>query len=308
LTLQLLSAPASTTRTVTVTSSDPAVAQVLGTVTVPAGSQSANVQIQTGSQGVATLTFNSGTDIRTLTIVVGTPPASMLSPTMARPVGLVLLPPLSAGRMFTPVAGQQTVNVRLLSAPAGSATPVTVTSSNTNVATVAGPVTIAAGAQSAAVTVQTGVQGTATLTFVVGSESRQLTVVVGTPPAGLLPVVTAEQVGLVVLPQAQMGKVFTGVAAQSSINVPLLDAAAGSTVPVTVTTSDSNVANINGGVVIPAGSRAATLNIVTGSQGVATLTLTAAGKVSQIVIVVGAPPPGLVPTVGARPVGVQVKP
>jgi hypothetical protein len=306
--LPLLSSPAAVATTVTVTSSNPAIAEVIGTVVVPAGSLSANVQLQTGQPGTATLTFTAGTETRQLIVVVGPPPAGTLSPVMARPVGVVVLPAPSAGRVFTPPAGQSTISVKLLSSPAAATITVTVISSNPNVATVSGPVTIANGAQAAAITLQTGTQGTATLTFIAGTEIRELTVVVGTPPAGLLPVVGARPVGVVVLPSAQVGKSFGAVGGQLSVTVRLLDSPAAAAVPVTVTTSDGNVAVVSAPVLIPAGSTAATLNVNGGGQGVATLTLSAAGKLVQLVIVIGTPPPGQVPTVTAPIVGVQIRP
>jgi hypothetical protein len=306
--LPLLSSPAAIATPVTVTSSNPAIAQVVGAVTVPVGATSADIQLQTGQQGMATLTFSAGTDVRQLTVVVGPPPAGSISPIGAAPVGVVLLPAPSAGRVFTATAAQTTVSVMLLSSVAPAPTPVTVTSSNPDVATVSDPVSIAAGARTAVITLQTGTQGTATLTFVAGGETRELTVIVGTPPAGLRPAVSARPVGVVVLPQAQVGKAFSAVGGQVAVTVPLLDSPAGTPVPVDVTTTNTNVAAVSGAVVIAAGATAATLNIVAGSQGVATLTLSAAGKLVQLAIVVGTPPPGQVPTVTAPIVGVQVRP
>jgi hypothetical protein len=309
--LPLLAATAASPTTVAVTSDNPAIAQVVGTVTVPAGSTAADVQIQTGQQGTATLTFTAAGVVRQVTIVVGTPPAGTVSPISARPVGVVLLPSPaspSAGRVFTATSAQASVGVRLLSSPAAATTPVTVTSSNPDVATVSGPVSIQAGEQIAAITLQTGAQGIATLRFVAGGETRELTVVVGTPPAGLVPAVSARPVGVVVLPQAQVGKAFSGVGGRVSVNVPMLDSPADAAMPVTVATTNTNVAAVFGTPVIAAGSMSVTLTVDGGSQGVATLTLSAGGKLVQLVIVVGTPPPGQVPTVTARIVGVQVSP
>jgi hypothetical protein len=306
-TLQLLSSPAAAATSVSVSSSNPAVAQVVGPVTIAAGSQSASVTIQTGVAGTATLSFVAGSEVRLLTVVVGAPTDSIAG-VSARPVEFVWLPALSAGRVFTPLAGQTTVNVRLLSAPAPSATTVSVTSSSAGVATTSGPVTVAAGSQNAAVTLQTGTQGTATITFLAAGERRELTVIVGTPPADLLPVVNANAVGVVLLPTAQSGKVFGPVGGQATVTVPLLNAPATSTTPVTVTSSDPAVAIVTGSPQIAVGARSTTLNIGAGAQGVATLTLSAGGVTSQLVVVIGTPPPGMVPTVTAPIVGIQVKP
>jgi len=113
---------------------------------------------------------------------------------------------------------------------------------------------------------------------------------------------------VVILPAAQTGKVFTPVSGQTAVAVPLLDAPAAATTPVTVSSSNPAVAIVIGSPTVAAGSRSATLNIAAGGQGVATLTLTAGGKISQLVIIVGTPPPGMVPTVTAPIVGIQVTP
>jgi hypothetical protein len=76
---------------------------------------------------------------------------------------------------------------------------------------------------------------------------------------------------------------------------------------VVVTTTDASVASVSGSPVVPVGSRVASLHIVTGVQGVATLTLRAGAEVTQIVVVVGTPPASQMPLVTARIVGVEVK-
>jgi hypothetical protein len=306
LTVLLLSTPAASATVVTVTSTNPSIAQVVGAVTVPAGSQSATIALQTGAAGTATLTFTVDGQGRDLTVFVGTPPPGTLAPILARPVGITVLPPLSAGRIITPTAGQTTVTVQLLSTPAAAATPVTVTSSNPAVATIEGPLTIPPGTVGVAITLQFGEPGSATLTFAVGSEVRELSVIVGTPPAGLLPLVAARPVGLYVLPPRD-GRVFGAVGGQMSIEVELLVAPAGNATPVTVTTSDASVASVPGNVVIAPGATGTMVDIVTGNRGVATLQVTAGGRTRTIEVVVGTPPPGLVPTVVAPVVGVRVQ-
>ena len=73
------------------------------------------------------------------------------------------------------------------------------------------------------------------------------------------------------------------------------------------TSSDANVASAGGSVVIPTGSRSVTINILTGVQGVATLTLSAGGDATQLVVVVGSPPAALRPVITAPIVGVEIK-
>jgi hypothetical protein len=109
------------------------------------------------------------------------------------------------------------------------------------------------------------------------------------------------------IPQQQLGSVFSGIGAQSSVNLTLLSTPAASSVPVVVTSSDPNVATVNGDVVIAAGSRIASLTIATGAQGVATLTLRHGGELAQIHVVVGTPPASHLPLIVAPIVGVSVK-
>src|SRR5262249_31235440 len=219
--IRLLSSPAQASTPVSVATSDPAIANVLGTITVATGSDSANVSIQTGSAGVATLTFRAGTDTRQLTVVVGTPPAGMIPPVFTSPVGVVVLQSASTalGRVFTGVAGQSSIGVRLVSAAVVSDPAVAVTKSNANVISVVGPVTIPAGTRSATVNLAAGVQGVATLTFVAAGETRQLTVVVGTPPPGTVPLVVSTPVGVALLPVPQVGRMYSALGSPPSLAV-----------------------------------------------------------------------------------------
>ena len=305
--ISLLSAPAGAATSVTVTSSNPNVADVTGPVTMPAGQQVAEITVTSGVEGTATLTFRAGTETRHVTVVVGTPPAGTAPVIMASPVGLVVLAAPSAGRLITNPGTQGAFTLPLVLAPVATATPVTVTSSHPNVATVTDPVVIAAGARVASVNVVTGVEGTATLTFRAGSETRQLTIVVGTPAPGTVPPVIASPVGLVVIAQRRLGSVFSAIGGQPNLNVTFLSTPAQSPTTVTVSSSDPNVAVVNGPVVVAAGSRVAGLTILTGIEGVATLTLGAGSEVAQIVVVVGTPPASLRPLVTAPIVGVEIK-
>ena len=88
LTVRLLSEPATEETPVAVTSSDPAVADVLGQVVIPAGEQVATFEITTGEAGEATLTFRAGMEVRELTVFVGTPPPGRVPPIVAPIVGI----------------------------------------------------------------------------------------------------------------------------------------------------------------------------------------------------------------------------
>ena len=303
----VLSTPAAANTPVTVTSNNPSVANVSGPVTVLAGSKVATVTVVTGVQGTATLTFRAGTETREMTIVVGPPTPGTEPPTVASPVGVVLLAAPSAGRLITSPAAQSTFTLQLLSTAAAAATSVSVTSSDANVASVSGPIVIPAGTRAASVTLLTGVEGSATLTFRAGTETRELTIVVGTPPPGTEPPVIAGPVGVVLLQQRLLGTVFTAPGGQPNVSLTLLASPAGAPTPVTVTSSDANVASVNGTPIVSTGARTVALNVVTGIDGVATLTLRAGSDVAQVVVVVGTPPAALIPVITAPIVGIRVQ-
>src|SRR5439155_22463511 len=110
-TVPLLPTPASVDTPVTVTSTDPAVATVLGTVVVRAGSQTATLTVTIGTAGTALLTLRAGTEVRGLTVIVGTPPAGSVPPIIAPPAGVVVLSPPSAGQPIGSTTGRERVSV-----------------------------------------------------------------------------------------------------------------------------------------------------------------------------------------------------
>src|SRR5439155_910392 len=190
-TVPLLPTPASVDTPVTVTSTDPAVATVLGTVVVRAGSQTATLTVTIGTAGTALLTLRAGTEVRGLTVIVGTPPAGSVPPIIAPPVEVTALKPQSLAQVITPTSGQRTVTVPLLPTPASVDTPVTVTCTDPAVANVVGEVLLPRRSYTPTLTVTIGTAGTALLTLQAGTEVRGLTVIVGTPPAGSVPPIIA---------------------------------------------------------------------------------------------------------------------
>jgi hypothetical protein len=301
----LLASPAAVDTPVTVISSNNGIAQVVGQVMVHAGSRTATVTVATGAAGSAQLTFRIGSDARAMTIVVGTPADGTEPPVVSQPVGVVVIPPPLAGRVLTPVAGQSTFTLQLLSKAATAPTTVTATSSDPNIVSVAGPIVIAAGSRTASVVVQTGVQGTATLTFRAAGETRALTVVVGPPAPGTEPPIVASPVGVAAIEQRRLGTIISAPGGRPALSVALLSSPAFALTPVSVSSSDPNVAIVNGPVSIAPGGRAVSLDIMTGAAGVATLTLHAGNDVAQIVVVVGTP--SAIPVIVAPVVGVEVK-
>jgi hypothetical protein len=307
ITVQLLSTAAVTGLPVTITSSNGAVATVLGAVTIEAGSRTATLTVVAGEAGTATLTLRAGNEVGRLTIVVGTADPALVPLTVASPAGVMTIPPPRIGRVFAAPAGQTTFVVTLLSSPAAANTAVTVTSSDAGIANVVGQAFVAAGSRVATVTVAAGTQGTAKLRFLVGNETREMTIVVGTPAAGDVPPIVASPVGAVAIEQRRLGTVISALGGRPAVNATLLSSPAPTATAVSVSSSDPNVAIVNGSVSIAAGSRVAALDILTGAAGVATLTLRAGNDVAQIVVVVGTPPASIRPVITAPLVGVEIK-
>jgi hypothetical protein len=202
--IAFLDAPAPADTLVTVTSSNPSVVAAASPALVRAGQQSVELTITTAGSGLATLTLEGGGARRQLIVEAGTAPApGTTQPIVAPPVGFSLRPNVSAGALVGPkdVVTAASVVVTLLASPAGASTPVHVTSSNTQVALVAGgaaaDVLLGAGEQAVMLpVVTTGTQGTAVLTFEFGGERRELLVIVGTPSASEIPAITAPPVGI----------------------------------------------------------------------------------------------------------------
>ena len=69
-----------------VTSSNPSVATAVSTA-VQAGQTLATVTIDALANGVATLIFHAGGEVRAFTVFVGAPPAGATPIVVARPVG-----------------------------------------------------------------------------------------------------------------------------------------------------------------------------------------------------------------------------
>ena len=308
LTVPLLTTPASQDTAVQTTSTDPAVASVVGPVVVPAGSRTATITIATGVRGTALITLRAGTDVRGLTVVVGTPAPGTTPPILAAGVGLVVLTPASAGQLIAPGTGQSSLTIPLLDAPASQNTPVSVTSSDPAVARVVGPVVVPSGSQVAPLIVATGANGVAFLTFRVGATVRELTVIVGTPPAGSVPPIVAPPAGIVVPSAPSAGMLIVPDGGQHTLTVPVLPTPAAQNTPVTVTSSDPAVATIAGNVMVAAGSQVATVTIATGTQGIAFIRLNAGSEVRELTVIVGTPPDHSVPPVVAPPVQVHVGP
>jgi hypothetical protein len=193
--------------------------------------------------------------------------------------------------------------VSILREPASGDTPVVVVSDNPIVASVTGPVVVADGERSVSFDVVTVLGGNATLTLSANGEVVTVAVVAGSNDTPAL----AVPVGVSVRPAPRIARVRLPAGTTEAPSIRLLSAPAGADLSFSVVSTDPAVATAAGPVTVPAGERAATLEIVGGAEGIATLTLAADGIELEIEVIVGAPPEaGSAPAL-AVPVGVEVE-
>lgn len=201
-----LPAPATAATTVNVTSSNPAITQVLSqTVVIAAGSRIAAVDIVTGTAGTATLTIETADGLqREFAVQVDTAPVPSRTPVAAATaIGVSVVPSPSGGRLVATAGAPvtATVGVQLLSSARAGALPVTVTTSTPSIVSfgAASTVTLNLDAGSLVLPIglaTTGTEGAAILTFEFDGLRRELLFIVGNPPASQLPAVVSPVIGI----------------------------------------------------------------------------------------------------------------
>jgi hypothetical protein len=313
LVVPVLSAPATVDTPVAVTSADAAIATAFGGI-VPAGSTSLTITIHTVSEGSTTLILRAGSDVRSVTVVVGVPRPDATPLLVARPVGVSAVSLATVGRAFAPLGAVRTLGIRLFDAPVASDTPILVTTSDASVATVAPGTIVRAGEQTASLQITTGASGTVTLTIEAAGLRRAMTLVVGTEPTpGTTPPVVAAPAGVVVIPSPSIGRVIgaPGASTVTTLGIPLLASPAGAPVQVAITSGNPAVALLAGSatttVTIDAGGQVLRLPLaLSGAEGASLLTIEFNGQRRELLIVVGNPPASQIPAVTAPVVGVRV--
>ena len=141
------------------------------------------------------------------------------------------------------------------------------------------------------------------------SAQAEISVVVALGPAvepGRSFEITAPPVGAVVRPLPTLGQVVLAPGSSGTVSVGLLTEASNGDTTFSVTTSNSNVAEVQGDVTIPDGATDASLTINTQAAGEAVLTLRAGNDAGSLRVVVGVPEPGATAPVLAAPVGLCV--
>jgi hypothetical protein len=307
--LLLLKQAAASPTTVQVTSSNLDVATVPASVTVGAGDLSAVVPISAGTAGTATITLRYDDQMRQLTVYVGAPPAAAVPPTVSDPVGVLVLPPLSVGTVFTAVSSSQTLGVLFLPAAVGSPTTVFLSSSDPSIASVPASIVVPAGERIAQVPVTTGAAGTATITLRAGDITRVLTVVVGPPPPGQAPPGVSTPVGVLVLPPLSFGTVFTGASGTQTVGLLVYPSGAPTARTLALTSSNPSVASVPASIEVAAGQKVVQVPIAAGgTAGETKITLQDGTIVREFSVITGPPPADRTPPGVTQPVGLLVLP
>jgi thermitase len=243
---------------VSLSSSNTNVATVPSTVTVPAGATSANFTVSTQAVSSATsvtITASAGGVSRSATLTVN-PPSSGVT------LQSLTISPTSV------VGGNSATGTVTLSGPAPSGGfVVSLSSSNTNVATVPSTVTVPAGATSANFTISTRAVSSATsvtITASAGGVSRSATLTVNPSPSVTLQSLTISPTNIVGGNTATGTVTLSGPAPAGGVVVQLRSSSSRASVPSTVT--------------VPAGATSARFTIQTRSTFwpfVETVTITA---------------------------------
>jgi hypothetical protein len=301
----VLSTPSATPTNVLVTSSDPSVATATSGP-IAAGSLTATLTITTGQAGTTTLIIQAGGQTRSVKVVVGGASPLVVPYLSAKPAGVSVLSPPSAGAVISLAGRQSAIGLALLASPAAAQTPVTVTSSNPAVAT-ATAAAIPAGNQTTQVTVTAIADGVATIVLRAGTETRVLTVVVGTPAPNTIPLISARAVGVSTLRAPRGGELFAPTGTIRTIRVVVLAAPATSDTAVTITSSDPTIVSALSPAIVHAGDRTVDLQLTTNNSGTATLTLSVNGQAVTLDVAVGVDVAAeRLPLIAGPPVGISV--
>jgi hypothetical protein len=320
-----LSSPAPADLTVTLALVEAGVASAPPAVVIPAGEREAVVSVTGLANGSSALVATSARGSAAAAVSVGTPqpgatvelfeqigaPVEGAAPgELHDVVGAVVQnqKARTAGQILVPGAGTRSVSIPILDAPAASALPVTVATSNALVARVEAPASVAAGAQVAAVELVTGDDGVALLTFTAGGVSRALSVVVGVPPAGVAAPLFAQAGAPVLRPALQ---VWLDPGAARTLALPLLPYPALFPSSGTAASRDPAVASVAPeSFAFGAGDpQAATLTLTAGSEPGVTVVDVRLGDLHRAIeVVVGTPDGVEIPDTRAPVTGVEVQP
>ncbi|MDR4506567.1 MAG: Ig-like domain-containing protein [Candidatus Scalindua sp.] len=313
-TLQLLlSSPLNEDLTVDLRAVNSNVVTLQNSVRITAGETELPVQVRGNSFDITnvlgnntTIVASSNNGVDAAVISVSEPVSQQQLMVFAKPVGVVVNTLNSVGSIIIPESREQIISLKLLSTAATEDIRVTITSDNPDVARVDENVVIQSGETDAQFTIKTFVSGKAILKLQVGEEVRLLTVIVGTPSENRIPPVFARPVGIVVNTLNSLGSTIIPVGREQVISLKLLNTAATEETRVTITSDRSEVARVDGNVVIQSGETDAQFIIKTFVSGKAILRLQVGDEIRLLTVIVGSPSAGQIPPVLAPVVGLNV--
>ena len=297
---------------VELTPSEPGVAALPASVTVPAGALSAPVPLTGATLGSGerarntVLRADSALGAAFATLSLGEPEPGQTRVAVAPPVSLVVSLPPSLGQVLLPLGATRDLVLALPSPPAETTTPI-MTLDRPDRVTVAGPVPVAAGDVRVPVTLTGIAEGAATLTLRIGQAVYRLGISVGTPAPGQLAPVVAPPVGLVVREAPSLGGVVLPEGGTRSLLLYWGDTPPAVDTPVSVTSSSPAVADVAGPVILSAGTGSLVLQLTTGQAGSTQLRLSAGDQVRVLQVRVGDPQPDELAPVLAPPVMIALR-
>lgn len=315
--LQLLAAPAGAGGVqVTASSSNPAVATVPATITIPAGGQVADVPVTTLAAGRTTLRFTFGGTGFEFELVVGGAPSTIIPLVFSQSVGVAAARSAFSGQVFAPQDQAFVLGLRLLTEPAGAGgQQVSITSSNEAVASAPASVTIPAGALVADVPISTLAAGRATLRFSVGGTGFDFEVIVGgVANPTVTPLVFSPTTGVSVRSSAGIGQLSlpSGSAVSATVGLQVVSAPRAAATQVRVTTSNPGVLSLGASstvtLTLAAGETVVPLSISSGGQaGEAALDIEVGDERLRVNVVVGTLPASRRPAIVSPVIGVRVQ-
>jgi hypothetical protein len=304
--VQLLSEDAQSDISVTVSSSDPAVAAVAGSVVIPAGEQTAELTIDAGAEGSAELILRFNGAAMALSVTVGAQ-QPVFPGVVSPPVGISVPPMLHALPLHIWDVGSYTISMPLLNTDAPSDIPVTVSSSDSAIAAVTGSVIIPAGRRTAALNIEAGAEGSAELILTFNSQAMALSVTVGVQEP-ISQGVVSPPVGISVPPTGTAGTLYMAPSSTATRDIPLLSAPADTDVFADAYSRDPQVAELSTeSVTILSGSRGATIDIISGDAGETFIDFYFPDDWQKSLhIIVGVPAAEETPFAGSPAVGIEV--
>jgi hypothetical protein len=187
-------------------------------------------------------------------------------------------------------------------------TELVIVSSDPGVASIAGPVVIAAGQTDATFEITTGAAGTATVTLIAGDEGRELRVISGAPSPANTPPVLAPPIGVTVIEAGNAGTLYIDPGDTRTFALPLLPFPSPGDLPVTATSLDPSVATVAPGAqVIPTGESAVTLTVTATAAAEAETRIDLQVGVDRRTLRVVIGVPGAATTAVAPPVGIEIE-